>query len=114
MSDKGIKKAIIIGASVGALVSLGVALSMDMFLSGSLQGTWWDAATKDVTKMFGPSCGQNAFVVGLVLFLVMAFLAGPPRRGRRPYAEQVFQGGVKVIGPVREPYPRGQRAHILL
>jgi hypothetical protein len=76
MSDKGLKKAIIIGASVGALVSLGVALSMDMFLTGSLQGTWWDAATKDVTKMFGPSCGQNAFAVGLVLFLVMAFLAG--------------------------------------
>jgi hypothetical protein len=76
MSDKGLKKAVIIGASLGALVTLGVALSMDMFLSGSLQGTWWDAATKDVTKMFGPSCGQNAFAVGFVLVLVMAFLAG--------------------------------------
>ncbi len=75
MSDKGLKKAVIIGAVLGALVSLGVALSMDMFLSGSLQGTWWDAASKDVTKMFGPSCGKNVFAVGLVLGLVMAFLA---------------------------------------
>ena len=75
MSDKGLKKAVIIGATLGALVSLGVALSMDMFLSGSLQGTWWDAASKDVTKMFGPSCGKNIFAVGFVLVLVMAFLA---------------------------------------
>jgi hypothetical protein len=75
MSDKGLKKAIIIGAAAGALVSLVTALSMDMFLSGALQGTWWDAASKDVTKMFGPSCGKNVFVVGLVLALVMGFLA---------------------------------------
>jgi len=76
MSDKGLKKAIIIGAIAGALFSLGVALSMDMFLSDSLKGSWWDAASKDVTKMFGPSCGKNVFAVGFVLFLVMAFLAG--------------------------------------
>jgi hypothetical protein len=76
MSDKGLKKAVIIGAVAGALVSLGVALSMDLVLSGSLQGTWWDAASKDVTKMFGPSWGRNTFVVGFILFLVMAFLAG--------------------------------------
>lgn len=76
MSDKGLKKAVIIGAAGGALVSLGTALSMDIFLSGEMQGTWWDAAAKDVTKMFGPSCGQNFFAVGLVLLLVMGFLAG--------------------------------------
>ncbi len=76
MSDKGLKKAVIIGAVLGALISLGTALSMDMFLSGAIQGTWWDAAAKDVTKMFGPDCGQNIFAVGLVLVLVTGFLAG--------------------------------------
>jgi hypothetical protein len=76
MSDKSLKKAILIGASVGALFSLGIALSMDIFLAGTFQGTWWDAATKDVTKMFGPSCGQNVFAVGLALVFVMSFLAG--------------------------------------
>jgi hypothetical protein len=76
MSDKGLKKAVIIGAAGGALVSLGTALSMDIFLSGAMQGTWWDASAKDVTKMFGPSCGQNVFAVGLVLVFVMGFLAG--------------------------------------
>jgi hypothetical protein len=75
MGDKGLKKAVIIGAVIGALVSLGTALSMDIFLSGSLSGTWWDAAAKDVTKMFGPRCGQNVFAVSLVLFFVMGFLA---------------------------------------
>jgi hypothetical protein len=76
MSDAGLKKAVIIGAAIGALLTLGTALSMDIFLSGSLQGTWWDAAAKDVTKMFGPVCGQNVFAVALVLALVMGFLAG--------------------------------------
>jgi hypothetical protein len=76
MTDKGLKKALIIGATIGALVSLGSALSMDIVLSGTLQGTWWDAATRDVTKMFGPAWGQNSLAVGFVLFMVMAFLAG--------------------------------------
>ena len=76
MGEAGLKKSVIIGAAIGALITLGTALSMDIFLSGSLQGTWWDAAAKDVSKMFGPVCGQNVFVVAFVLALVMGFLAG--------------------------------------
>ncbi len=76
MSDKGLKKAVIIGAVAGAAITLGIALSMDLFMSDTLQGTWRDAAAKDVTKMFGPACGHNAFAVMLVLVLVMGFLAG--------------------------------------
>ena len=76
MGDKGLKKAVIIGAALGALITLGAALSMDYVLSSSLQGTWRDAAAKDVTKMFGQECGQNWFAVTLVLVVVMGFLAG--------------------------------------
>ncbi len=76
MGDKGLKKAIITGAILGALITLGTALSMDMFFSDTFQGTWRDAAARDVTKMFGPSCGQNWFAVTLVLVIVMTFLAG--------------------------------------
>jgi len=75
MSDKGLRKAVLVGAILGALTSLGAALSMDVLFSDSLQGTWRDAATKDVTRMFGPACGSNAFAVTLVLVLVMGFLA---------------------------------------
>jgi hypothetical protein len=75
MSDKGLKKAVIIGAVCGALVSLASAVSMDYVFSDSLQGTWRDAAVKDVTRMFGPAYGQNYFVVSLVLVFVMGFLA---------------------------------------
>ena len=75
MSDRGLKKAVIIGTVIGALMSLGAALAMDYVLSDSLQGTWRDAATKDVTRMFGPSCGQNWFAVTLVLVITMGFLA---------------------------------------
>ncbi len=76
MSDKGLKKAVLVGAVLGALITLGIALSMDLFFSDSLQGTWRDASAKDVTKMFGPACGHNVFVVYLVLVIVMGFLAG--------------------------------------
>jgi hypothetical protein len=76
MSDKSLKKAVIIGAVLGAVLTLGAALAMDYVLSSSLQGTWRDAAVKDVTKMFGPACGQNWFAVTIVLVVVMGFLAG--------------------------------------
>ncbi|MCK9418453.1 MAG: hypothetical protein M0R70_03625 [Nitrospirae bacterium] len=76
MRDKSLKKTVIIGAWIGALVSLGTALSMDIVLSDTFQGTWWDAAARDVTRMFGPIWGQNVFAVGLLLVLVMVFLAG--------------------------------------
>ena len=75
MSDRGLKKAIIIGAVIGAMITLGSALAMDYVLSSSLKGTWRDAASKDVTKMFGPACGQNWFAVSLVLTAVMGVLA---------------------------------------
>ena len=75
MADTGLKKAVIVGAVVGAMITLGTALSLDIFFSDTFQGTWRDAATKDVTKLFGPSCGQNWFAVTLVLVVVMGFLA---------------------------------------
>lgn len=75
VADNGLKKAIIIGAVLGAIVTLGSALAMDYVLSSSIQGTWRDAAAKDVTKMFGPACGGNWYAVTLVLAAVMAFLA---------------------------------------
>jgi hypothetical protein len=75
MNDKGLKKAVIIGAAAGAFITLGTALSLDLLFSDTFQGTWRDAATKDVTKMFGPACGRNWLAVTLVLVLVMGFLA---------------------------------------
>jgi multisubunit Na+/H+ antiporter MnhB subunit len=75
MPDKSFKRSLIIGAVLGALVTLGAALAMDVVLSSSLQGTWRDAAAKDVTKMFGPACGRSWFAVTLVLVTVMGFLA---------------------------------------
>ena len=76
MDDKGLKKAVITGAVLGGIITLGIALSMDLFFADALKGTWRDAAAKDVTKMFGPACGQNSFAVLLMLASVMGFLAG--------------------------------------
>ena len=76
MSDTGLKKSVIIGAVLGGVITLGIALSLDLFFADTLKGTWKDAAAKDVTKMFGPSCGQNTFAVMFMLVSVMGFLAG--------------------------------------
>ena len=73
--DKWLKRSLIIGAVGGALFSMGIALSMDIFFADTLQGTWRDAAAKDVTKIFGESCGQNWFAVTLMLVVVLGFLA---------------------------------------
>jgi len=75
MSDRGLKKAVVIGAVIGAIITLGAALSMDIVFSDTLQGTWRDAAAKDVTRMFGPACGKNYIAVTFVLVVVMGFLA---------------------------------------
>ncbi len=75
MADRGLRKAIIIGAIAGAVITLGAAMAMDYVLSSSLQGTWRDAAAQDVTRMFGPACGRNWFAVTLMLVAVMVFLA---------------------------------------
>ncbi|MDA8099541.1 MAG: hypothetical protein M0042_07940 [Nitrospiraceae bacterium] len=75
MTDKGFRRTIILSAVAGAVVTLGAAFAMDYLLADSLHGTWRDAAAKDVTRMFGPRCGQNPFAVGIVLVAVMGFLA---------------------------------------
>jgi hypothetical protein len=75
MSDQGFKRAVVIGAVAGALITLGSALAMDVVLSDALQGTWRDAAAKDAARLFGPACGGNWYAVTLVLVAVLVFLA---------------------------------------
>lgn len=76
MSNKGFKRAIIIGAVLGAIASLAIAVSIDYVFSDTLRNTWWDAAQKDAIKLFGPEWGRNSFIVGAMLGAVMLLLAG--------------------------------------
>jgi hypothetical protein len=76
MSDKSFKRAIIIGAVLGAVAALAIAVALDYAFSDTLKSTWWDAAQKDATKMFGPELGRNRLVIGSMLGVVMLFLAG--------------------------------------
>lgn len=76
MKDKGLKKAIVLGAAAGAFITLVTALSLDVFFADTLHGTWRDAAVNDVTRMFGPAYGQDYFAVTLYLVCVVGFLVG--------------------------------------
>ena len=75
MSDKGLKKAVLIGAVSGAAATLAIALSMDLFFSDTFQGSWKDAAAKDAVKLFGPARGANQCIVISLLVGVLSFLA---------------------------------------
>jgi len=63
-----------IGAVAGTLITLAAAVVMDVVLADALQGTWRDAAAKDVMRMFGPACGRSWLAVTLMLVAVLGFL----------------------------------------
>ncbi len=75
MDTGNLKKSMLVGAILGGLATLGIALSMDYFLGDALHGSWREAAARDVTKMFGPQCGRNSCAVMTLLILVMGFLS---------------------------------------
>jgi hypothetical protein len=75
VADKGLRRAVLIGATLGAVVTFAIALSMDLFFADTIQGTWRDAAAKDAVRMFGPERGKNSCVVMSLLIAVMSFLA---------------------------------------
>ncbi|HTG00612.1 MAG TPA: hypothetical protein VK654_08500 [Nitrospirota bacterium] len=73
--DKGLKKAVLIGAISGAVITLAIALSLDLFFADTMQGSWREAAAKDAVKMFGPVRGSNPCIAISLLVAVMGFLA---------------------------------------
>lgn len=63
-----------LGAAVGAIMTIVVALLMDVMYADALQGTWRDAIAKDLGKIFSPSITPDSFIVYIVFALVLALL----------------------------------------
>ncbi|HET6514056.1 MAG TPA: hypothetical protein VFG09_02770 [Thermodesulfovibrionales bacterium] len=65
------KRAFSIGAVVGGILGIAVALSMDLLLGGAVGGGWREAVAHDLGSLFGRPFGQNSFfvIIGVVFVL---------------------------------------------
>lgn len=69
------KRYLFIGAVVGGVLSLSLALLMDWMYAGSLQGTWRDAIAKDLNTFFNFGVSPESLVVYFFFMLVLGLLA---------------------------------------
>lgn len=69
------KIVVLIGASIGALLSLVTSLLMDFLFADSLQGTWRDAIVSDLQRLTSHSYSPESVFIYLLFILVLAFLA---------------------------------------
>ena len=65
----------VIGASIGATLSLVTSLLMDVLFADSLQGTWREAITNDLQNVFSISMAPDSVLVYLLFIMVMVFLS---------------------------------------
>ena len=66
---------LIIGAAIGAILSLVTSLLMDILFADSLQGTWREAIVNDMQNIFSVTMDPDSVLVYLLFILLMLFLA---------------------------------------
>jgi len=69
------RRLVLIGAAVGAALSLTISLLMDVLYADALQGTWRDAIAKDFNQFFSLSLTRDSFLVYLGFMVILAILA---------------------------------------
>ena len=77
MSDKKRhhRKALLIGAGIGGVLSLVISLLMDLLASGQAQGTWRDAIVNDLDMFMSITISPDSLIAYLLFVLVMIFMA---------------------------------------
>ena len=69
------KKALIIGAAFGGMLSVAISLLMDFMVSDALQGTWRDAIVNDMARFFDLSVSPDSLIAYLLFALVLLVMA---------------------------------------
>lgn len=69
------KRYLFIGAVVGGVLSLALALLMDSMYADSLQGTWRDAIAKDLNTFFKLGVSPGSIIVYFFFAIVLGLLA---------------------------------------
>lgn len=68
------KKAFYIGAVLGGILGVIVALSMDMLLGQSIGGGWSNAVAHDLNQLFKINLSEHHFVVIIGVILVISLI----------------------------------------
>lgn len=69
------KRYLLIGAVVGGVLSLSLALLMDSMYADSLQGTWRDAIAKDLNSFLKLGVTSGSIIVYFFFMIVLGLLA---------------------------------------
>lgn len=62
------------GSILGALLGIGIALSMDSLYAGTLEGSWRDAIVKDLHTFFSMNAGKSSPIVIIIFILILLVL----------------------------------------
>ena len=73
--NKGLKAVMLVGAAIGAILSVTFTVLMDVLYADSLGGTWRDAIVNDMHSLFSVSYDPHSFVVTLLYILIILILA---------------------------------------
>jgi len=73
--NKGLKTVLLVGASIGAILSVTFTVLMDALYADSLGGTWRDAIVHDMHSMFSVTYAPDSFVVTVLYILIILLLA---------------------------------------
>lgn len=63
-----------IGAVIGGILGVGIALTMDMLLGSGLGGSWKEAVASDLNRLFSTSFTPDSLVVYAGVVLVVGFI----------------------------------------
>ena len=73
-SSGSLKAFLLAGSALGALLGIGIAISMDSLYAGALEGSWRDAIVKDLHTFFSLNVMKNSPVVIAVFALILLIL----------------------------------------
>lgn len=68
------RKGFYIGAVIGGLLGLAIAVGMDLILGDALGGTWSDAVAHDLGALLGRALDKSSAVVILGVVMVIGFI----------------------------------------
>jgi hypothetical protein len=69
------KQFLLFGTILGAIISVGISILMDVLLADTLQGTWRDAIAKDVNTFLHLGVTPHSIVVYVLFVVVLGILA---------------------------------------
>ena len=68
------KKAFYVGAAIGGLLGVIVALSMDLLLGQSIGGGWSNAVAHDLNQLLKLNLSEHHFIVIIGVIVVIGFI----------------------------------------